>query len=128
MFAELEKRLYLCTAKPRYGSLAEWLGAGLQNRLQQFESARNLKKQLRNLLSIRSFGVVSLLYSGLGDCVSDSSPRPDCLILILHPMTYSVAADIHRRRETSLSAFMTQTFQQLRKPCSCLLTGRDDGR
>ena len=45
MFAELEKRLYLCTAKPRYGSLAEWLGAGLQNRLQQFESARNLQKQ-----------------------------------------------------------------------------------
>ena len=26
------------------GSLAEWLGTGLQNRLQQFESARNLKK------------------------------------------------------------------------------------
>ena len=25
------------------GSLAEWLGTGLQNRLQQFESARNLK-------------------------------------------------------------------------------------
>ena len=24
------------------GSLAEWLGAGLQNRLQQFDSARNL--------------------------------------------------------------------------------------
>lgn len=112
----------------RYGSLAEWLGTGLQNRLQQFESARNLKKQLRNLLSIRSFGVVFLLYSGLGDFGSDSSPRPDCLILILHPMTYSVAADIHRRRETGLSAFMTQTFQQLRKPCSCLLTGRDDGR
>ena len=44
MFAELEKRLYLCTAKPRYGSLAEWLGGGLQNRLQQFESARNLRK------------------------------------------------------------------------------------
>ena len=26
------------------GSLAEWLGAGLQNRLQQFDSARNLTK------------------------------------------------------------------------------------
>ncbi len=25
------------------GSLAEWLGAGLQNRLQQFDSARNLQ-------------------------------------------------------------------------------------
>ena len=27
-----------------HGSLAEWLGTGLQNRLQQFDSARNLKK------------------------------------------------------------------------------------
>ncbi len=26
----------------RNGSLAEWLGTGLQNRLQQFDSARNL--------------------------------------------------------------------------------------
>ena len=26
------------------GSLAEWLGTGLQNRLQRFESARNLKR------------------------------------------------------------------------------------
>ena len=26
----------------KFGSLAEWLGAGLQNRLQQFDSARNL--------------------------------------------------------------------------------------
>lgn len=26
----------------RNGSLAEWLGAGLQNRLRRFESARNL--------------------------------------------------------------------------------------
>ena len=34
------------TKKP--GSLAEWLGTGLQNRLQQFESARNLNN-LRNL-------------------------------------------------------------------------------
>ncbi len=25
-----------------YGSLAEWLGTGLQNRLRRFESARNL--------------------------------------------------------------------------------------
>ena len=35
---------YLCSAfeKQSYGSLAEWLGTGLQNRLQQFESARNL--------------------------------------------------------------------------------------
>ena len=30
--------------KHKQGSLAEWLGTGLQNRLQQFESARNLKQ------------------------------------------------------------------------------------
>ena len=33
-------------SKPRNGSLAEWLGTGLQNRLQQFESARNLGSSL----------------------------------------------------------------------------------
>ena len=27
----------------KYGSVAEWLGRGLQNLLQQFESARNLR-------------------------------------------------------------------------------------
>lgn len=30
------------------GSLAEWLGAGLQNRLRRFESARNLFKSLQS--------------------------------------------------------------------------------
>lgn len=34
-------------AKPQQGSLAEWLGTGLQNRLQQFDSARNLKNDAR---------------------------------------------------------------------------------
>ncbi len=42
--AQFKNTYYLCSAKPQQGSLAEWLGAGLQNRLQQFESARNLKK------------------------------------------------------------------------------------
>ena len=35
--------LKFALAKPQQGSLAEWLGTGLQNRLQQFDSARNLK-------------------------------------------------------------------------------------
>ncbi len=30
----------------KYGTLAEWLGTGLQNRLQQFDSARYLSKDL----------------------------------------------------------------------------------
>ncbi len=33
---------YLCTRKNENGTLTEWLGSGLQNRVQQFESARYL--------------------------------------------------------------------------------------
>ena len=36
---------YLCTAKPQNGTLAEWLGNGLQNRVQQFDSARYLRRK-----------------------------------------------------------------------------------
>ena len=39
----------LCKRKPLQGSLAEWLGTGLQNRLRRFDSARNLK--LESLVS-----------------------------------------------------------------------------
>ena len=35
----------LCKRKPLQGSLAEWLGTGLQNRLRRFDSARNLKSK-----------------------------------------------------------------------------------
>lgn len=38
-FAGTEKRSYLCTRKPTNGTMAEWLGNGLQNRAQQFDSA-----------------------------------------------------------------------------------------
>lgn len=34
---------YLCKRKQK-GTLTEWLGSGLQNRVQQFESARYLYK------------------------------------------------------------------------------------
>ena len=44
----------------KQGSLAEWLGTGLQNRLQQFESARNLEKKTESYLN-QSFFVVSIL-------------------------------------------------------------------
>ena len=39
---------YLCTAKSQQGRLAERLGSGLQNRVQQFKSATDLKS-LRKL-------------------------------------------------------------------------------
>ena len=35
----------LCKRKQLQGSLAEWLGTGLQNRLRRFDSARNLKRK-----------------------------------------------------------------------------------
>ena len=37
--------LSLRPTREQKGSLAEWLGAGLQNRLQQFDSARNLEEK-----------------------------------------------------------------------------------
>ena len=36
---QYQKKLYLCTRKRKQGTMAEWLGTGLQNLLQQFESA-----------------------------------------------------------------------------------------
>ncbi len=36
---QFQKKLYLCTRKRKQGTMAEWLGTGLQNLLQQFESA-----------------------------------------------------------------------------------------
>jgi hypothetical protein len=39
---------------PPHGALAEWLGSGLQSRLQQFESARRLHlQQSRNRMAER---------------------------------------------------------------------------
>ena len=47
---------YLCTRKSKkaYGTLTEWLGSGLQNRLQQFESARYLISKIR-VLNVSKF-------------------------------------------------------------------------
>ena len=39
----LQNNFYLCVPI-RYGTMAEWLGNGLQNRVQQFDSAWYLKK------------------------------------------------------------------------------------
>ena len=45
---------YLCTRKTK-GTLAEWLGNGLQNRVRRFESARYLKESLESLTALRCF-------------------------------------------------------------------------
>ena len=37
-----ERNLVTLQAQTTQGSLAEWLGTGLQNRLRRFDSARNL--------------------------------------------------------------------------------------
>ena len=42
---------YLCTAKSEQGTLAERLGNGLQNRVEQFDSARYLNKNLGKVFS-----------------------------------------------------------------------------
>ena len=47
-FVSKQKISYLCNPKNRYGSLAEGLGTGLQNRLRRFESATNLLKSLQS--------------------------------------------------------------------------------
>lgn len=47
------------------GSLAEWLGTGLQNRLRRFESARNLKKQERIRMKISNPFVFQQLTSSV---------------------------------------------------------------
>ena len=41
---KLKTSPYLCTAKSQQGRLAERLGSGLQNRVQQFKSATDLRK------------------------------------------------------------------------------------
>lgn len=40
-YCNIKKIHYLCTPKTQ-GTLAEWLGTGLQNRLRRFESAKYL--------------------------------------------------------------------------------------
>lgn len=48
--------IFALAKPPKHGTLAEWLGNGLQNRVQQFESARYLhQKQLKNLSAVFSF-------------------------------------------------------------------------
>ena len=39
------KKPYLCSRKFEKGTLPEWLGTGLQNRGQRFESARYLNRE-----------------------------------------------------------------------------------
>ena len=44
------------------GSLAEWLGTGLQNRLRRFESARNLKSLILTNGAFFLFTSISITY------------------------------------------------------------------
>ena len=48
-----------------YGRLAEWLGVGLQNQLQRFESATDLhmKTELSDNKEVRFFDLPQLAYS-----------------------------------------------------------------
>lgn len=73
---------YLCKRKPINGTLAEWLGIGLQNRAQQFDSARYLQKKSPSSLRKALF-----IYIGITYYYQDSSDsagaelsafQPDC--------------------------------------------------
>ena len=50
---------YLCTAKSEQGTLAERLGNGLQNRVEQFDSARYLDLEPRKTFFRGSFIIYS---------------------------------------------------------------------
>ncbi len=41
---------YFCTQLTEFGLVAEWLGSGLQNRVQRFESARDLEIETKTLV------------------------------------------------------------------------------
>ena len=41
-FCEFRKKAYLCSRRRGKGIVAEWLGRGLQNLVQRFDSARYL--------------------------------------------------------------------------------------
>lgn len=61
-FADKEKYLFLHSqTKPKKGRLAEWLGSGLQNRPQQFESATDLVEKGKRLhdACLFSFHIIS---------------------------------------------------------------------
>lgn len=45
MICKSKKYPYICLSKTANGTLAEWLGNGLQNRVQQFDSARYLQQK-----------------------------------------------------------------------------------
>ena len=50
MFCRGENLFYLCSRNSPNGTLTEWLGSGLQNRLQQFESARYLIRRVNYII------------------------------------------------------------------------------
>lgn len=54
----IREELLTLHSQKRNGSMSEWLGTGLQNRLHQFESGWNLRKATP---SMEIGGVVSLL-------------------------------------------------------------------
>lgn len=50
-----KKKSYLCMRKQNDGALTEWLGSGLQNRPQQFESAGHLEEKDDSVLTVIFF-------------------------------------------------------------------------
>jgi hypothetical protein len=61
MFCRGENLFYLCSRNSPNGTLTEWLGNGLQNRLQQFESARYLTMKSQ-MLKNKVFAIFVFAY------------------------------------------------------------------
>ena len=61
-FGGFKKMLYLCTRKQEQGTLADRLGNGLQNRVEQFDSARYLLKVSVSRCKSTTYGVLFLTF------------------------------------------------------------------
>ena len=59
IFGSYGKKAYLCT-RNQQGTLTEWLGSGLQNRVQQFESAGYLTTEASLMLAFFCFLMVRM--------------------------------------------------------------------
>ncbi len=66
-FCYTEFFITFATAKPNNGTLAEWLGNGLQNRVQRFESARYLRRRSSNRNSFFRLRYLPLNYTAKAD-------------------------------------------------------------
>ena len=69
-----------------HGRLAEWLGAGLQNRVQRFDSATDLNKILSHTVVEDFYLYPNGIYSGEGINKKTPGPKARSILLIGSPI------------------------------------------